>query len=174
MPEESQKMELTLEKLLTGAFVISQKDANRAKTLSQISGLPFGKALVLMDYLTESELSAALEVQALVKDALLPPDTAIAAMQIVRRKGWHLADALVSMDCEISMASIRSRIGRTRSMGFSTSTGRAHATSTSPHTSRFSGSCQRPPAAPPRLGSCPTARLMAAKNGTRKALRDSR
>ncbi|MNT99189.1 hypothetical protein D3C72_2419790 [compost metagenome] len=78
------------------------------------------------------------------------------------------------MDCEMSMASIRSRTGCWRSMGFSTSTGRATATTSKAQTSRLSNNCKRLPRPPDWLGVCPIARLMAAKNGTRSALRASR
>ncbi|MNN53586.1 hypothetical protein D3C81_1683500 [compost metagenome] len=80
----------------------------------------------------------------------------------------------VSMDCEMSMASMMSRTGWRFSMGFSIHTGRAQAISTSPHTSMFSSSCARLPRKPSRSGLPPMARLMPVKNGTRIALRASR
>ncbi|MNP30739.1 hypothetical protein D3C76_1238260 [compost metagenome] len=89
---------------------------------------------------------------------------------------WPLASlkSVVSIDWEMSMASIRSRTGCWRSMGCSTHTGRLAATSNSVQTSRFSSNCQRLLRVPAWLGAWPTARLMAPKNGTRTALRASR
>jgi len=96
--------------LLLRSELVSSDNLSRAHKLSSLSGLPFGKCLVLLDCLSDEVLRAVLEAQALLREGVFEESSILKALQIVGRKKWSLTDALVSLDCEAHLTR-RSRLG---------------------------------------------------------------
>ncbi len=88
-------VDLKLGSLLTYFGVISEQDVKRGLILSKHTGLPLGKCLVILDFLTAEVVRAAIEAQSMIKDGLLDADSAKEAMGVVHRKRWSLPDALI-------------------------------------------------------------------------------
>jgi hypothetical protein len=102
--------ETSIGTLLNQSELVSAENLARAHKLSSLSGLPFGKCLVLLDCLSDDVLRAALEAQALLREGVIETSSILGALQIVSRKKWTLTDALISMDCEAHLTR-RSRLG---------------------------------------------------------------
>ncbi len=80
--------------LLVRAGMISRQDLTSALTISKQLGTPIGQVLSINRFVTEAELSAALRVQALVRDRLLPERQGIEALSMVRKRHITLEQAL--------------------------------------------------------------------------------
>ena len=81
--------------LLSYFGVVSESDIKRALVLSKHTGLPLGKCLVMLDFVTSEVVRAAIEAQSMIKDSLLDAEAAREAMGVVHRKRWTLSDALI-------------------------------------------------------------------------------
>lgn len=88
-------IDLKLGTLLTYFGVVSEQDVKRGLVLSKHTGLPLGKCLVILDFVTNEVVRAAVEAQSMIKDGLLDNDAAREAMGVVHRKRWSLPDALI-------------------------------------------------------------------------------
>jgi|AGTN01.1.fsa_nt_gi hypothetical protein len=89
--------DLRLGALLVELGVVQKAWIQRGLTFSKYTGLPIGKSLVLLDCITSEELRAAVEAQSMLRDRLIDVDSSKEAMEVVKRKGWPFADALVIM-----------------------------------------------------------------------------
>ncbi len=87
--------DLKLGTLLTFFGVVTEHDIKRGLVLSKHTGLPLGKCLVMLDFVTNEVIRAAIEAQSMIKDNLLDPLSAREAMGVVHRKKWTLSDALI-------------------------------------------------------------------------------
>jgi len=87
--------DLKLGTLLSYFGVVSESDIKRALVLSKHTGLPLGKCLVMLDFVTNEVVRAAIEAQSMIKDSLLDAEAAREAMGVVHRKRWTLSDALI-------------------------------------------------------------------------------
>lgn len=88
-------VDLKLGSLLTYFGVVSEQDVKRGLVLSRHTSLPLGKCLVILDFLTNEVVRAAIEAQSMIKDGLLDAEAAREAMGVVHRKRWSLPDALI-------------------------------------------------------------------------------
>lgn len=104
------KSKTTIGSILAEYNIVAPQDLTRADKLSKLCGLPIGKCLVLLDCITEVELRAFLEAQSLIRDGVFEPELIAAALDIVRRKKWPLADALLSYGCDAHLTR-RTRLG---------------------------------------------------------------
>ncbi|MBS2003183.1 MAG: hypothetical protein JST44_16845 [Cyanobacteria bacterium SZAS LIN-5] len=89
------KNELRIGELLTQAEILTQKDLDEAMKTARSTGLPIGRVLIMAGFLTEMEFQAAVQAQSLVRDNILPLETAIKALS-------YLADNEVSFDESLS------------------------------------------------------------------------
>jgi len=80
--------------LLVRSELISRHDLTNALTIARQMALPIGHILSVNGFVSEEELSAALRVQALIRDKLLPEQQGIDALTSVRQKKVPLERAL--------------------------------------------------------------------------------
>lgn len=96
--------------MLSACNMVNPTGLSRAEKLSKLTGLPIGKCLILLDCITEEELRAALEAQSLLRDGIFEAELITSSLDIVRRRKWPLADALLSMGCDAHITR-RTRLG---------------------------------------------------------------
>lgn len=106
----SDPTQMSIGALLTSCNMVATTGLTRAEKLSRLTGLPIGKCLVLLDCITEEELRAALEAQSMARDGIFENSQVTAALDIVRRRKWPLADALLSLGCDAHLTR-RTRLG---------------------------------------------------------------
>jgi len=89
--------DLRLGALLVELGIVEKAWIQRGLTFSKYTGLPIGKSLVLLDCISPEELRAAVEAQSMLRDQLIDVECSKEALEVVKRKGWPFADALVVM-----------------------------------------------------------------------------
>jgi hypothetical protein len=85
------KNDLRIGELLIQAEILTQQDLDEAMKTARTTGLPIGRVLIMAGFLTEIEFQAAVQAQSLVRDGIVPLDTAVKALS-------HLADNEVGFD----------------------------------------------------------------------------
>lgn len=80
--------------LLVRAELISRHDLTNALTIARQMGLPIGHILSVNNFVSDGELCAALRIQALIRDKLLPEQQGIEALSMIRKKKVSLEQAL--------------------------------------------------------------------------------
>lgn len=100
-----------LGELLVDWGVIRADDLNEAVEMSSASGLPLGQALVLADLVQAKQLRAAVAVQSLLRDNLLPLELAPQAMELVCRQDYPLDVALKELGWEADAEAIHNQLG---------------------------------------------------------------
>jgi hypothetical protein len=96
--------------LLQEFGVLSPEDCTKTEELSAHSGLPFGKCLILLDFITDNDLKAVLEAQSLLRDGIFERTALAKAVQKVCKGHISLADALQSMGLQAKNTR-RTRLG---------------------------------------------------------------
>lgn len=89
--------------VLTG--VVSSGDITEAIQVSKRLQMPIGRVLTMSGCVSEEILQATLECQPLVREGLVPVDSAISALREVYRKGSTLQEALETLDCHLNYGS---------------------------------------------------------------------
>lgn len=101
---------LLIGELLSELGIVSPADIERGCKLSDYLGLPVGKCLLLLECLTPTELKAALEAQALLRERVLTRDVLAIAIEVAFRQQWSLSDALISIGHDAHSTN-RTRLG---------------------------------------------------------------
>lgn len=83
--------------LLTKSGILTSEDLAEALIRSKERGLPLGTVLLMLGYIRQRELRAAVEAQSLVNDGLLSVDTAVQALILVYADGSDLASSLAEL-----------------------------------------------------------------------------
>lgn len=89
--------------VLTG--VVSSGDITEAIQVSKRLQMPIGRVLTMSGCVSEEILQATLECQPLVREGLVPVDSAISALKEVYEKGTSLEQALETVDCHLTHGS---------------------------------------------------------------------
>lgn len=80
--------------LLVRSDLITRHNLTNALTIARQMSLPIGHILTVNGFVTDEELSAALRIQALIRDNLLPEQQGIDALAAVRERKMSLEEAL--------------------------------------------------------------------------------
>ncbi len=80
--------------LLFTAGVLRREDLSRALQISSEHGLPIGRVLIILQYLSEEELKAALQAQSLINDGILAVAMGVKAIDLVKCNKVKLDQAL--------------------------------------------------------------------------------
>jgi len=88
------KSDLRLGQVLIDIGMISQQDLNQALNLAREVGLPVGRVLVMSSFVSEENLQAAVQLQSLLKDQLVDPNSARQVAGILLRTKLTLEQAL--------------------------------------------------------------------------------
>jgi hypothetical protein len=83
--------------LLFTAGVLKRDDLSKALKISNAHNLPLGRVLILLRYLTEEELKAALKAQSLINDGLLAVAVGVKALNLAIEKDFQLEQALENL-----------------------------------------------------------------------------
>ncbi len=101
MVEQSQQIEQTYEKsdlrlgkVLIDIGMITEQDLDYALKLAREVGLPVGRVLVMSAFVSEANLQSAVQIQSLLKDALLEREDARKVSAILLRSNLTLEQAL--------------------------------------------------------------------------------
>ncbi len=100
-----------LGELLVGWGLIRTDDLNEAMDMARATGLPLGQALVMADLLLAHQLRCAVAVQSLLRDNLLPPELAQAAMKLVVKQNYPLDVALSELGWESDAEAVHNQLG---------------------------------------------------------------
>lgn len=85
------KNDLRIGELLIKAEILTRKDLDESMKTTRTTGLPVGRVLIMSGCVTEQEFQAAVQAQSLIRDGLVPLDTAIEALS-------ELSNSQVSFD----------------------------------------------------------------------------
>ncbi len=96
--------------LLKEFGVITADACTKAEELSNFSGLPFGKCLILLDLITDNDLKAVLEGQSLLREGIFARPVLAQAVRKVCEQHITIAEALLALG-EKSKATRRTRLG---------------------------------------------------------------
>lgn len=80
--------------LLIRAGILDPTRFDEAIQIATQIGLPFGRVLIMSNFVDEDTLKAALQIQSMINDKLLGLDTGVTALSLVKREGMSLAEAL--------------------------------------------------------------------------------
>lgn len=83
--------------LLRYAEILEEQDIKRGLVLSQYTGLPLGRSLVLLGCVSAEMVRSSVQVQSLIRDGLLEPKIAKRALHLVQRQDWTLAEAFSAL-----------------------------------------------------------------------------
>ncbi len=86
--------------LLTKSGILTSEDLAEALIRSKERGLPLGTVLLMLGYIRQRELRAAVEAQSLVNDGLLSVETAVRALILVYADGGDLSESLTELGWE--------------------------------------------------------------------------
>lgn len=100
--ERFEDLKHSLGGILRRLELIDEKSLARALRLSELTGMRLGRALVLMSCIDPELLKAVLEAQMLIRLDVCSYRDIAQALSIVRRKGWSLVDALLSLGLDAS------------------------------------------------------------------------
>jgi hypothetical protein len=78
-----EKIDLRIGELLIAAEILSDSDLQEAISSAYSASLPLGRVLIMAGFCTETEFQAALHVQSLVRDSILPLDLAVKSLNLV-------------------------------------------------------------------------------------------
>lgn len=90
--------------------LISESQSGHALRLSELSHLPPGKCLVILQVISAEEHRLYLEAFSLFRDGVATKRALKSALDVSARQGWSLRDALIMLDVDISSVR-RSRLG---------------------------------------------------------------
>jgi hypothetical protein len=97
--------------LLTEAGIVTRGDVVESIQISKRMNLPIGRVLVMSGVLTELLLTAALQVQDLLRENKLTMDQAYQTLQYVHANQSTLDAAMEALDCKPSADLSRSKLG---------------------------------------------------------------
>ncbi len=106
----TQPTDLTIGDLLKRFDLITPYQLSRGASVSECTGLPIGKALVVTGNLSERVLLAVVEAQSLLRDEAITFDQAEQAMNIVRWRERTFSEALSALRIKV-MQGQRNRLG---------------------------------------------------------------
>jgi len=90
---------------------ISNEQLNEACEISQQAGVQIGRVLVMRGQITESELRATVQVQSMLRDGVIEPDTARRALQLVSWATLSIEDAFAALGIDIGLIPTTNRLG---------------------------------------------------------------
>lgn len=105
------KLDQRIGKLLVDSQVLTSQDLKEAIKLSQNTSLPIGRVLVMSGFVYEREFLAAVQLQSMVKDLVLPFNAATKALSLVSSAELSLEEALHQVGFEDSEEAITNRLG---------------------------------------------------------------
>jgi len=85
------KIDLRIGELLIEAGILNGKELSEAMKTARLTGLPVGRVLIMAGYVSEQEFQSSVQAQSLVRDGIVPLETAVAALTL-------LSDAEISFD----------------------------------------------------------------------------
>ncbi|MBX9720767.1 MAG: hypothetical protein K2X81_05195 [Candidatus Obscuribacterales bacterium] len=97
--------------LLTKAGVLTIETLNDALDKARERALPLGKVLVMLGYIRQRDLKAAVEAQSLINDGMLSLDLAANALTIVAKDDIKLPDALGQLGWKKIKTGTSNRLG---------------------------------------------------------------
>ncbi len=97
--------------LLTKAGVLTIETLNDALDKARERALPLGKVLVMLGYIKQKDLKAAVEAQSLINDGMLSLDLAASALTIVSKDDIKLPDALGQLGWKKIKTGTSNRLG---------------------------------------------------------------
>ena len=74
---------------------MNARELSEAMKTARVTGLPVGRVLIMAGHVSEQEFQSAVQAQSLVRDGIVPLETAVAALA-------HLADSEVTFDDALS------------------------------------------------------------------------
>jgi hypothetical protein len=89
--------EMRIGELLTAAEVITPRDLLEAITLGRASGLPIGRVLIMAGFISELDFRAAVQVQSMVRDSIIPIKLGIESLALACRESIILDAALARL-----------------------------------------------------------------------------
>ena len=97
--------------LLTKAEILTTENLEACLERARERGLPIGKVMVMMGYIKQRELKAAVEAQSLINDGMLSRDDAAKALQMVATKNMKLTESLGHLGWKKQKSGATNRIG---------------------------------------------------------------
>jgi len=94
------RIDFKIGELLVAAEILTESDLVEAIKSAQQNGLPVGRVLIMAGFCSEAEFQAALAAQSLVRDAIVPPEMAISALQLIASHPITFEDALRELGWE--------------------------------------------------------------------------
>lgn len=92
--QQDNRSDMRLGRILIEIGMVSDENLTKALTTAKDVGLPVGRVLVMSDYVSESNLQAAVQIQSLLKDGLLDLETARKVAAIILSESFSLEQAL--------------------------------------------------------------------------------
>jgi len=104
-------MDLRIGEILIESDILSRVDLTEAVKTATSTGLPVGRVLVMAGFLSESEFQSAVQAQSLVRDSILPLETAVKALKLIAEKHVSFNDALKECGFEQSQDRESNKLG---------------------------------------------------------------
>ena len=108
MPFEKQDSKLGA--LLKIADIVDDTSIKRGLLLSRYTGLPLGRALVLLGSVSDQLVKDSILMQSLVRDQILPLSAARKALSLLHRQSWSLPEACSALGIDSTIVS-NNRLG---------------------------------------------------------------
>lgn len=108
---QSETRQIRIGDLLIKACIVQQHELAEAMDIASSLGLPIGKVMVMSGYLDQSVLQAAIQVQTLLRDNMVAPETALRALQMVKEQKQPLPDALRQLGWQPKEATTETKLG---------------------------------------------------------------
>lgn len=97
--------------LLTRAGILTLETLNDALEKARERSLPLGKVLVMLGYIKQRELKAAVEAQSLINDGMLSLELAASALTLVSKNDLKLPEALGQLGWKKQKTGATNRLG---------------------------------------------------------------
>lgn len=91
---QDSKSDMRLGKVLIEIGMVTDDNLTQALSIAKDVGLPVGRVLVMSDFVSESNLQAAVQIQSLLKDGLMDLDTARKVAPLIMSQSVSLEQAL--------------------------------------------------------------------------------
>ena len=97
--------------LLTKSGILTPEGLNDALNKAKERGLPLGKVLVMLGFIKQRDLKAAVEAQSLINDGMVTLDMAAEALSAVSKSEMKLPDALGQLGWKKQKQGSSNRLG---------------------------------------------------------------
>lgn len=88
------KIDLRIGELLIESGILSKQDLEQAMKTAEATSLPVGRVLVMAGFLSDTEFQSAVQAQSLVRDHLMPLESAVKVLQAVTDERISFQSAL--------------------------------------------------------------------------------